>query len=347
MKTRQHWLFRAVSILTLLTMVSTYGVPLAQAANLREANDARARIGLSGGQGVPIETSSGVRVQTPADAGGSSRQARASQPLVPASVELISADDPKFDATRLFDARDTGLPRGAFRVKVHFASKIVLSNAASFSRSDADHLDGTLSVWSEEPGRATAKKVLEIAVRPGVVGWQRGLIASPFSTASVVVDWVPRQPGGATPSELSLWALIPLPTVSSVDLADRLVAGTPAELVELWASPKKAAIGAKSKNPLNVELGVDPHVFTRAFLVYELLGARHFTQVERKINGFSALPPLPARGQTARPTEREALLRSVPEASRSKKLLRAGFRKAKTPFRSCRPTRSALTSFAT
>src|SRR6266545_707827 len=143
---RRHWLFRAISALVVMVMVSMTGMPLVHAAELRKAN-------LNRMGGIPDFGDSRYGMDPSANRSpgrAPSATVEVAQPVLPASLERLSADDPRFDPGLLFDGSDAVQAHGAFRMRVRFSSPQRLGDVALFgAASSMSSAEGVLKVWRD------------------------------------------------------------------------------------------------------------------------------------------------------------------------------------------------------
>ena len=275
---RRHWLFRCVSAATAALVVSTGLLPIAQAVQRHDEAAARARNWLPFGSGVYVPDLSGVQLEPDPPRSRPRDLPEAFQQVLPNRLEVLSAEDPKLDPWKLFDRDSSTRVHGAFRIQAHFSPQKKLGGAALFVATGGAPA-GTLKVT------AAKGTPLELTPQAGRAGWQRVLAASAQDTSAVVLEWAPARGQDSGPSELALWAEEPLSANPSVDVADQLFGDGIAGSVDVWAKPRKAAVTRTAPSELTLELHQDPRALSRAFLVYELLGAPHFTNISRELNG--------------------------------------------------------------
>jgi RHS repeat-associated protein len=213
-------------------------------------------------------------------------------PLRPAAVEWIAPSSAKQDPWTLFDGRATiGLQASSsepLRVGVFLDAPTELAAVTVLGPAD-----GTLTVLATEGDRAVPVESLRaVPVRAGPGEWkrveaQRGVVAQ-----KLVIEWASSAPLG--PTEVGLWGYgLPKLETSDLALADRITAGAALGGTSTVATPTEArvpslpnAITADPSATFHAQLAADPRSLARTFLVYELTGLGHFTEVVRQINGL-------------------------------------------------------------
>jgi RHS repeat-associated protein len=247
---------------------------------------------------VPPSPPSAKRVEhsPPAKRGAALAEAVLPVPLRPAAVEWIAPSSVKQDPWTLFDGRaTTGLQASSsepVRIGVILDAPTELAAVTLLGPAE-----GKLTVLAIEGERAVPVESLDaVSVRVASGEWKRlepprGVVAQ-----KLVITWVSSTPLG--PTEVGLWGYgLPKHETSDSELADRVLAGAALGGTSTVAAPTEARVArvglqanaaARPDRPaiFHATLAADPRSLARTFLVYELTGLGHFTEVVRQVNGL-------------------------------------------------------------
>lgn len=148
--------------------------------------------------------------------------------------------------------------------------------------------DGRLSLRRVVEGRAVPVEGADgLVVETGA--WRRFAFTAPVDADELELDWTPARPG-APLAEVELWGSGPhRVTVADDALIDRLLQGQRHLGVESQATPEQVAVSVSSERvpgagAFAVTVSEEPARWSRAFLVYELRGAAHWTAVPHTLN---------------------------------------------------------------
>jgi RHS repeat-associated protein len=227
-------------------------------------------------------------------------------PVLPAHVELVgdpgAPEGERSSAWHLWDGRgDTNTavrPGEPMRVRAVFAEPTSLDEVTL-----RGSLRGKVSIVAEQGSELLAMgEAAEVRPATTKSEWVRFRIRSPHAVSAVVVQLEADVPGAV--SEIGFWALRPpSPTSGDHELADRIMAGSAVGSLQLRGLPDAATIAkGASESVFEVPMTIAPSALSRAFLVYELRGLGHFTEVERAINGLR-----PRGGNASQPGQRAEL----------------------------------------
>jgi RHS repeat-associated protein len=213
--------------------------------------------------------------------------------LAPAAVEWVRPEGIR-SAAVLFDGdRTTSLRTGAEAViRVTLPGARTVDGLGTFGGAD-----GVLSVSSIAQAGTSAVETPIAGLQDLDIGglplrWNRFWADRPVEARVLALHWRPRSPA-AELRELELFGLVPELRDRPAALADRLLAGVPADALETWADPEDGLgvsrddLGGEVAATFRLRLETDPRLVERAFLVYELHGLPHWTATRRQINGFS------------------------------------------------------------
>ncbi|WP_394821480.1 SpvB/TcaC N-terminal domain-containing protein [Pendulispora albinea] len=215
-------------------------------------------------------------------------------PLLPTSVSQSGASAGT-DPWTLFDGRAStaieAQPGEGIRFEVVLEGPTKLA-ALSF----LGPTEGTVSVFSQGDGfelRPIAGWT-NIAIRAAAGTWKRLDTRDEIPAKRLVVQWTGKTPRG--PSEMGLWGFtLPRHGVPDAELADRILSDAAPGAVAVRATPNEGHIARVALHSSEVNrparframLPGEPRSWSRAFLVYELAGLRHWREVVRQINGLS------------------------------------------------------------
>ncbi|WP_437631897.1 SpvB/TcaC N-terminal domain-containing protein [Sorangium sp. So ce854] len=201
---------------------------------------------------------------------------------LPADVRVLSGGQGA-DPWVLFDGRaNTGLRSDTgetVRVRISFAQPTALEALALYGR-----VDGALTVHADDgAGLQAVSGPNEGSQRDGDERWTRLPMA--VTAQHLVIEWVPS--GERGPQELVLWAAgAPTRSLAEVELADRVLAGKLAGAHEFPAMSERVTVTRTGgEQAMSVHVDTDPRALARAFLVYELEGRGHWSDVSRRLNG--------------------------------------------------------------
>ena len=283
------WLRCIAALLTAL-MVWVSGCPIAVALQRRQDSEERyarwltAQDALLGaGQAFVLVSGDGQASTRAAAAEGE----KVSRPALPWRLELLTPGPVQKDAWVLLDRDASTRLQGPVRLRASWPSQTRLTHLSWFSTAE-EVGRGVLRVWLGTSKQATAKPIFEGQTVARGVGWQRLALPDAALGNSFIIEWTPLEHGAPGLAELAFWAEQPLAAFPDQETRTHLYTGSAHEGLELLAQPTRNAVSERSPARFGVDLQVPPAIGERAFLVYELLGARHFSHVTRQINGVLA-----------------------------------------------------------
>ncbi|MGE5783046.1 MAG: SpvB/TcaC N-terminal domain-containing protein, partial [Myxococcales bacterium] len=124
----------------------------------------------------------------------------------------------------------------------------------------------------------------DVAVNVGRGQVTRHSASEPINGRRLVLEWAPEDSSG--PVEIGFWSYRSGTRVyQEALLADQIIAGTLPGALATAASPASGSVGGAESADFQFVVQQSPRAIARAFLVYELVGASHWTGVRRSING--------------------------------------------------------------
>jgi len=224
-------------------------------------------------------------------------------PLLPKAVELVSGRGANLDPWQLFDGKPTTALGLTSSEPVSFGVELQEPRALA-AITVLGPTEGTFSVFAREGSDLNPIQSLQgIHIHVGANEWQRVSVDDPGKVSRLVIKWTPASL--AAPSEIGLWGRwLPPRDATDAQLADRILANAAPGVLVANATPERVTaarvvLGASGPQDgvVHVQLPADPRSWSHAFLVYELTGLGHFTEVVRQINGSTPQGgAVPARG---------------------------------------------------